>query len=90
MKNYKILMIFVMLLLVLPMISAQEEPKFLTKVGVELDYKDNCFNNGTFCNPTSLCNLTVLYPNSTILLDNQPMTNQLSFHNFTFTGDEIN
>lgn len=90
MKNYKILMIFVMLLLVLPMISAQEEPKFLTKVGVELDYKDNCFNNGTFCNPTSLCNLTVLYPNSTILLDNQPMTNQLSFHNFTFTGEEIN
>lgn len=91
MKKYILpLLIIGMMLVVLPMVSAQEEPKFVTKVGVELDYKDNCFNNGTFCTSTSLCNLTVFYPNSTILLNNQPMTNQLSFHNFTFTGEEIN
>ncbi len=81
-------MILATILVVLPMVNAQEEPRFIAQQSVILDFKDQCFNNGTFCSSVSLCNATIYNPNTTVLVNNQPMTNQVSFHNFTLTAVE--
>ncbi len=91
MKRYILpLLILGMMLMVLPMIPAQEETsRFMARAGVPLDVKEQCFNNGTYCAPTALCNVTIFYPNQTTLIDNQPMTNTTSVHNFTLDGIQV-
>jgi len=49
----------------------------------KIDLKRPCFNNGSFCSGSAVCNITVLYPDGESLLNNQLMTNQISFHNIT-------
>ncbi len=56
----------------------------------ELDLKRPCFNNGTWCSTSAVCNVTVFYPDDSVLVNNQLMTNQISFHNFTITNTDIN
>ena len=68
-------------LLFLPLISADIELTF--PFNSEFDIKRPCFNNGTYCSPATECNLTLVSPNSAILVDNKVMTNQVSFHNYT-------
>lgn len=48
-----------------------------------IDYKKPCINNGTYCSPSAECNMTVIHPNSSLILNNVKMTNQISFHNYT-------
>ena len=48
-----------------------------------VDIKVQCISNGTFCSSSSLCNLTVFYPNNSGFIINQKMTNQVSFYNYT-------
>ena len=53
-------------------------------VNAELIYKANdpadiqvpCLNNGTLCSTTATCNITIFYPNSSLVTANEPMTNQ--------------
>ena len=70
MKYNKIILIIALAFLVLPLVAAQEEPRFIASQSVELDLKSFCFTNGTFCTDTSLCNATILSPNTTIILNN--------------------
>lgn len=58
--------------------------------GQEYDIKRPCFNNGTFCDATFECNITVSYPDSSLLLDNRRMTNNPSFFNHTITASANN
>lgn len=89
-KALLFLMIFIGILMVLPMIPAQEETsRFMARAGVPLDVKEQCFNNGTYCAPTAQCNITIFYPNQTTLINNQPMTNSTAVHNFTLSGLEV-
>lgn len=85
----RVFVLLVFLLSVLPLVSAAIE--FEHPFNKELDLRRPCFNNGTYCSGSAVCNLTVEYPaNFGLLLDNQIMTNQNSFHNYTFTATQIN
>ncbi len=53
-----------------------------------IDLKLPCFNNGTFCSGTATCNLTVLYPNYSIVVDKIAMENQGTYHNYTLNSSQ--
>lgn len=76
----KLLLILVMMM-VLPMVSA-----LVYQQNAEIDIKTNCFNNGTYCTASAQCNISIYYPNETIIVNNQPMTNQESFYNYTLSS----
>ena len=81
-----ILFIFIGILLVLPLVIADEQDHDYTfKLNQQVDLKRPCWNNGTYCTAAATCNLTVLYPNSTILISNEDMTNSVSYFNKTLT-----
>ncbi len=84
----KPLIFLFLILLVLPLVSAQTELTF--SFNDEVDLKRPCFNNGTFCSSSALCNITVIYPDGNLLLDNEPMTNQVSYFNKTIAQGGIN
>lgn len=74
--------LFIFLILALPIISAQDEdPTF--QFNREFDLKRVCSDGGFFCGSDFECNITLVYPNGNILINNQVMTNQISFRNIT-------
>lgn len=85
-KN-KLILSFVFILLVLPIVIAEVE--LTIPFNQEYDLKRPCFNNGTFCSPQAICNVTISYPDGSLLTNNQEMTNQNSFHNLTLTNFNI-
>lgn len=57
-----------------------------------IDIQEPCFNNGTYCSTSAICNITIYNPQSTVLVANQRMTNKVSYHNYTLAAsstDEI-
>lgn len=50
-----------------------------------IEFKKLCLNNGTYCGASAICNVTILYPNSSTLINNQKMTNAISYHNITLS-----
>lgn len=54
-----------------------------------IDLKVQCILNGTFCSGSAACNLTLNYPNNSIYINNQPMTNQISFYNYTLGDSSV-
>lgn len=64
------------------LVSAEEN----FRIGTIVDLKKTCDNNGSFCSNNSVCNMTVYYPNLTVLANNVLMTNQINFHNLTFAA----
>lgn len=48
-----------------------------------VDIKVPCDDDGQPCPATTVCNMTVLYQNSSVLLKDGIMTNQGSFHNYS-------
>lgn len=83
----KKVLIFVIMLLVIPMIVAEVE--LTIPFNQEYDLKRPCFNNGTYCSSSAVCNITISYPDGRLLTNNQLMTNQNSFHNLTLTNFNI-
>lgn len=53
----------------------------------KIDLKIQCLNNGTFCPENTECNITVTYPDNTIFINNELMTNQFSYFNYTLSND---
>lgn len=53
------------------------------KQGDNIDLKLQCIINGTYCSAAAFCNVTISYPNATLLINNKQMTNQISFYNYT-------
>ena len=74
-------------LFLLPSISAID-PDLIYKQYSEVDLKIPCYNNGTWCGSTAICNITAMWPNGTILVNNGMMTNQGSFHNYTLSSSQ--
>jgi len=68
----------------LPLINAQ----LIYEEGTTVQLKIPCINNGTLCSAAATCNLTVLYPNSTTLINNSAMDNALGFFLYDLTTDE--
>ena len=79
---------FLFLFLVAPMISAQQDINY--EFNKKYDFKRTCLNNGTFCSGATACNVTITRPNGDLLVNNQQMTNQVSFHNFTVSNIQNN
>ncbi len=80
----KKLLTILFLFMVIPMASAG----LFFEQFEELDLKRACINNNTYCSPSAECNVTILRPDSTILIDNALMTNQGAFHNFTLDAGQ--
>ena len=77
-KLFPIIMAGVLLCLLLPFVSSQIYQK-----NSEVDLKVPCLNNNTYCSSTAMCNITIFYPNASVLIANGNMTNQFSFHNYS-------
>ncbi len=78
---------FLLILLVVPLASAEDITISFNK---EFDLKRQCINNGTYCSSSAVCNMTIFYPDGNTFLDNELMTNQISFHNVTLPSANIN
>ena len=76
--KYKL--IFVILILALPLITAQGINLVQNQVG---DVKFPCYFNGTFCSGSATCNVTITYSEGDLIVNNTLATNQLTYHNVT-------
>lgn len=78
MKKYILLIITVLLC---GLVYA--EPSFYYQKGTLIDLKVPCVKDGLVCSSSSTCNITITYPNSTNLVNNQPMTYNAAYFNYT-------
>jgi len=85
-KMKKIILLMIMAICLIGFASAQSE--LFYKQGSTIDLKIPCFANGTYCSGSATCNITINYPNGTSLINNQPMTNQASFFNYTLNSSQ--
>jgi len=60
-------------ILFISLVSAQ--PNFYVGESTNYEIKVSCENQGNFCSGSATCNITLVYPNSSLLVDNQAMTN---------------
>jgi hypothetical protein len=91
-NNILLLAVVLAISLLLPVISAATDTNNVDdifRVNTEVNYAKPCFNNGSYCSAASTCNFTVYNPDNTILVDNQLATNQISYHNISFTVTTI-
>ena len=89
MKNkYSLSILFlagVVTLFLLPLASG--ESSFIFKAGEDIELNIECLNTTNhFCNPNTACNLTIFYPNSTVMINNDRMNHNQAFFNYTITS----
>ncbi len=82
----KILFLTFILLLIVPLASAEQ----IYSLDETIDLKISCTNNETYCTTNAGCNLTIILPNNSLLIDNKPMTQNLAYFNYTLNGTIIN
>lgn len=88
MKKILMFMLLGMFLLVItPNINAEIRT---LQYNNDYDFKIICSNNGSFCSSSSFCNITLMYPDSNLLRNNNQTTNQITFHNVTVFANEVN
>jgi len=81
----KILLTLLIGMFLISIVSAQST----YKQSNELDLKVPCFYSDTRCSDTAECNLSILYPNSSFLVEEQPMTNlENGYHNYTLNESQ--
>lgn len=71
--------LILLLFLLIGSVSATE----VYKAGDLIDLKQGCYNSGTFCSSATVCNITVIYPNATVLINAGEMSNQGGYFNYT-------
>jgi len=81
------LLLILILLIGIPFISAAD---FTFQVNEEVDLRIPCFNNGSYCSGSAVCNSTILYPNGDIMIIDSDMTANNSFFNVTLTKAQNN
>lgn len=87
MKPQKIILLFLFSIFIISFAQSQ----LVYKQGEVIDLKFPCVSDGGYCSTAAYCNMTLIYiPNSTTWIDNQLMTNQGSYHNYTLTEDNAN
>jgi len=69
----KIILILMMSMFLISLVSA--ETSFYVQKETNYTVKFSCENNGGMCSASATCNITINYPNSTTLIDNQATTN---------------
>ncbi|UCD20528.1 MAG: hypothetical protein JSW08_01985 [archaeon] len=84
----KILLMFVIVIMISCCYGVIAPDQTFTR-GDTIDLKIPCFNNGTYCSGSATCNLTIDYPNGTVMVDNQLMTNSVAYHNYTLPDSDV-
>lgn len=78
-KTISLILIFGVLL-ILPLINSQ----LTFEPNEPAEIKLSCFDiDSGFCDATTTCNITVFSPNMTAIVDDQPMTNNINYFNYT-------
>lgn len=78
---------FTILLLGIILAPAVTTQEFIYKQNEPLDLKVNCFINNTYCSPLAACNITIIYPNSSIMINNLQMSNNNNYHNISLNDN---
>ena len=97
-ENWRKLYIFILVgiafimisILLLSLVEAQRDQ---CKVNENYKFSIPCFaceGCGEYCSPTSECNITIESPYGDILINNEKMTNQIAFHNYTLNSSFTN
>jgi hypothetical protein len=69
-------------------VTAEEDPTF--QFNTDFDLKRGCSVSGFFCGPSFTCNITLVYPDSSLLRDNVLMGDQGSYRNISIPSVENN
>lgn len=59
------------------------------QVNETINYAKGCFNNGSYCSASAICNYTMFSPTKQLLLNNVQATNNISNHNYTLYFPEM-
>jgi len=62
---------------------------FYFKKNEIIDLKIGCYKDGANCDDTIGCNLTSIYPNSSIFIDDELMTRNPSYYSYTLAGTNM-
>lgn len=73
----------------MPGVYADEFIGLTYQSGRPIDFRGDCNTNGTYCSPSTSCNLTAFYPGGAVYVDNVPTTNQISFYNRTLPAVNV-
>jgi len=82
----KIILLLIGILLLVSFVNAD----LVFKQNDQVDLKVPCLSNNTYCAASTLCNISIFYPNQSILINNQKMNNQTAFYNFTVSQNQLN
>lgn len=66
--------------------SAAVDPAYTYKSANQIEIKNPCYNNGTYCTAGATCKITVYDTQNAIILNNVNMTNQLNYFNISITN----
>lgn len=88
MESNKLIAVLIISLIVAPLLSA--EPSYIFKQFEEAELNLPCItNNEAPCSASILCNLTIIDPEGTILVDNNQMTyKSAGYYNFTLNSTQ--
>jgi hypothetical protein len=76
----RVIWLFALMLLVLPLVSAD-----VYEAETNISLTQSCYNNGTYCSGSAVCNISVFSPTGEVLVNNLEMTNQNAFFNYTLS-----
>lgn len=80
-----IIIALVMFVVSLTYVSAEN---LVFKQSQLVDLKIPCYINGSYCSAGATCDLTINYPNGTTVINNQPMTYNPSYFNYTLNESQ--
>jgi len=81
MKPPSLLFCFLVLTFLVVPLTFAEDNSF--QFNQDFDLKRACSDRGFFCDSSFRCNISIMYPNGNIMVDNQRMTLNSSFRNIT-------
>jgi len=82
--KFKLIGTLFVLLLILPVVSAQ----LLYQSEEAIQLKIPCINNGTLCSDAATCDITIVYPNSSTLINMDSMTNNAGQFTYDLTTSQ--
>lgn len=83
----RISIIFLMLLFLAT--SALADDTFTYRKGVPVDLKFPCLNNENYCSNAAICTLSVINPDSKMVIDNRTMTVSNGFSNYSIPPTNV-
>lgn len=79
-------MCFIIIISMIFMLQASAKEVYQQETTIDL--KTSCINDNTqsYCSSSALCNITLYYPDSTLITSNSPMDNHISYFNYTLNS----